>query len=66
MVMHTLNLSTLEAEAGTFLASHCYRVNWAWWHTPLVLALRKHRYGDLCAFKASLVYRVNSRTARTT
>jgi hypothetical protein len=27
-------------------------------------ALRRQRHGDLCEFEASLVYRVNSRTAR--
>ena len=39
-------------------------VSWAWWHTPLVLALG--RQGHLCEFEASLVYRESSRTARAT
>ena len=32
----------------------------------MVPALRKPRQADLCEFEASLVYRVSSRTARTT
>ena len=31
----------------------------------LIPALRKQRQVDFCEFKASLVYRVSSRTART-
>jgi hypothetical protein len=37
-----------------------------WWRTPLVPTLVRQRQVDLYEFKASLVYRVNSRTARTT
>ena len=33
---------------------------------PLILALGRQRLVDLCEFKASLVYRVSSRTARAT
>ena len=33
---------------------------------PLILVLRKQKQVDLCEFKASLVYRVSSRTARPT
>jgi hypothetical protein len=36
-----------------------------WWCTPLTPALRRERK-DLCEFKASLVYRVSSRTAKAT
>jgi hypothetical protein len=32
----------------------------------LIPALRRQMQADLCEFKASLVYRVNSRTARAT
>jgi hypothetical protein len=32
----------------------------------LIPALKKQRQADLCAFKASLVYRVNSKTAKVT
>jgi hypothetical protein len=37
-----------------------------WWGTPLVPPLRRQRLEDLCEFEASLVYRVNFRTARAT
>ena len=37
---------------------------WVWWHTPLVPAFGRQRQVDLCEFKASLVYRVSSRTSR--
>ena len=37
-----------------------------WWHTPLIPTLGRKRYMDLCGFKASLLYRVSSRAARTT
>ena len=33
---------------------------------PLIPALRRQGQVDLCEFKSSLVYIVNSRTARTT
>jgi hypothetical protein len=33
---------------------------------PLIEALRRQSQGDVCEFQASLVYRVNSRTARAT
>jgi hypothetical protein len=35
-----------------------------WCPRPLVPALERQRQGDLCEFKASLVYRLVSRTAR--
>jgi hypothetical protein len=38
----------------------------AWWYTPLILRLRRQRQVDLCELKASLVYRVSSRTVRAT
>jgi hypothetical protein len=34
-------------------------------HMPIILALGKQRQEGLCEFKASLVYRVSSRSART-
>jgi hypothetical protein len=38
-----------------------------WWRlTPLIPTPGRQRQVDLCEFKASLVYRVNSRTARAT
>jgi hypothetical protein len=37
-----------------------------WWYMPLILALGRQKQVDLCEFKASLGYRVNSRTARAT
>ena len=36
----------------------------AWWHTPLIPALSRQRQEDLGEFKASLVYKMGSRTAR--
>jgi hypothetical protein len=33
---------------------------------PLILALRRQSQADLCEFKASLVYRVSSKTVRAT
>jgi hypothetical protein len=36
------------------------------WHTPLIPALERQRQVDLCEFKASLVYRVNSRISKAT
>jgi hypothetical protein len=39
---------------------------WAWWHTPLIPALREAEAGGFLSFKVSLVYRVSSRTARAT
>lgn len=35
------------------------------WHTPLIPALRRQRQKDLYEFKASLVFRESSRTAKT-
>jgi hypothetical protein len=37
---------------------------WQWWHTPLIPALGRGRW--ISEFKARLVYRVSSRTARAT
>jgi hypothetical protein len=39
---------------------------WQWWHAPLTPALGRQRQTYLCEFKASLVYRVNSRKAKAT
>jgi hypothetical protein len=37
-----------------------------WWFMSLIPALGRQRQVDLCGFKASLVYRASSRTARAT
>jgi hypothetical protein len=55
LVMHAFNLSTIEAEAGLSLN-----------YTPLIPALGRQREMDFGEFEVSLVYRVNSRTARVT
>jgi hypothetical protein len=39
-------------------------VDGQWWHRPLIPALGRQRQEDLCEFKANLVYRASSRTAR--
>lgn len=39
-------------------------ISWAWWHTLLVPALGRQRWIVLCEFKASLIYRMNSRTSK--
>lgn len=38
----------------------------AWWHTRLILALRKQRQQAECEFEGGLVYIVSSGTAGTT
>ena len=38
----------------------------AWWYVPLIPALGRQTQADLCEFKASLVYKASSRTARAT
>jgi hypothetical protein len=38
----------------------------AWWHMPLIPSLGRQSHENLYEFKASLVYRVSSRTARAT
>ena len=35
-------------------------------HIPLIPALGRQRQANLCEFEASLVYKINSRTARAT
>ena len=44
------------------------QVSQAWYSTPLIPSLRRYSQLDLCKFKASLIYKVSSRTAtkRTT
>lgn len=38
--------------------------NWAWLYMPLVPAFSRQRRADLCEFKASLVYKASSSTAK--
>lgn len=35
-----------------------------WWSMPLIPGFRRQRQADLYAFKASVVYRTNSRMAK--
>ena len=42
------------------------KIRQVWWHTPFIPALGRQRQANLCEIKASLVYRVSSRTSRTT
>lgn len=37
-----------------------------WWHTPLILALEKQRWPDLCEFKVIPAYVVSSMSVRET
>ena len=37
-----------------------------WWYTPLIPALGKQMWADLCEFEATLVYNGSSRTANAT
>jgi hypothetical protein len=63
-----LGVHTMEGER--FLTQVChstsnaYVARW-WWHTTLVPALGRQRQ-QISEFKASLVYRANSRTIRAT
>jgi hypothetical protein len=36
-----------------------------WWHMPLIPEFRRLRHVDLYKFKASLVYKASSKTAKT-
>ena len=36
-----------------------------WWCTPLIPTFKRQRQTDYCEFKASLVYKVNSKTSGT-
>jgi hypothetical protein len=40
-------------------------IPWAWWHTLLIPALKRQR-PTISEFKASLIYRLSFRTARST
>jgi hypothetical protein len=42
----------------------CDQERQVWCHKPLIPALKRERQSDLCEFKVSLVYSMNSRTAR--
>ena len=46
--------------------SQRYRFAGQWWSMTLIPALRRQRQAHLCEFKASLLYRASTRTARAT
>ena len=58
---HDLYLIELRPDSGLPFGKTATR---QWWHIPLIPALGRKRQVDLCEFAASLVYKMNSRTAR--
>ena len=66
--LHILFPYDENGEASTTLCSSSFRYvrseSQACWHTLLSPALGRQRQMDLCEFKANLVYRESSRTAR--
>jgi hypothetical protein len=57
-----MQMATSQAKQTTQLRI-LFPTRW-WWHGTLIPAPRRQRQVDLCKFKASLVYRVSSRTAK--
>ena len=69
--MHTFDPSIWEAEDSRVLTLVSLSLQREqiprWWcHTSLISALRRQRAGRSLSLRASLVYRVSSRTARAT
>jgi hypothetical protein len=54
-----------KKEFGLMTSFIYFPLSWAWWHLPLIPALRRQRQVNLSKFKASQVYRANSKTAGT-
>jgi hypothetical protein len=63
---HTCKQNTHTHKIKINKLTHVLKVysSHAWWHTPLIPALRRHRQVDLCELEVSLVYRVSSRAAK--
>jgi hypothetical protein len=59
----SVELKSYGIKSKTISAFKNHSLGWAWWHKPLLLALRRQRQA-VSEFKASLVFRVSSRTAR--
>jgi hypothetical protein len=68
---HGLSIKALQKNFTCillFLQHKKITISWAWWNRPLIPALGRQRQADfrqISEFKASLVYKVSSRTAST-
>jgi hypothetical protein len=67
------DLTTSSGPHSTCARPHMYKylkrlklLAGCWWRMPLIPALKRQRQADLYEIKASLAYRVSSRTAKST
>jgi hypothetical protein len=56
----------MDTQSGNLRSFKKDNTTWPWHLMPLIPALgrKRQRQADLCEFKANLVYRVSSRTAK--